>query len=67
MSSGDCYVGGVTCYPSERLLEEVAYIAYHLHWSYDQIMSLDHQERQRWVAQVASINEKLNEQVIGLR
>ncbi|WP_353737248.1 DUF6760 family protein, partial [Moorena sp. SIO3B2] len=57
--------GGVTCYPSERLLEEVAYIAYHLHWSYDQIMSLDHQERQRWVAEVASINEKLNEQVIG--
>ncbi|WP_353737167.1 DUF6760 family protein [Moorena sp. SIO3B2] len=36
-----------------------------MHWSYDQIMSLDHQERQRWVAQVASINEKLNEQIIG--
>ncbi len=48
-------------YPSERLFEEVAYIAYHLHWPYDQIMTLEHLERQRWVGEVARINERLNE------
>ena len=47
-------------YPSKRLLEEVAYVAYHFHWSYDQIMLLDHRERQRWVAEIARINERHN-------
>lgn len=50
-------------YPSERLFEEVAYIAYHLHWPYDQIMRLDHRERQHWVAEVARINTRLQESV----
>jgi hypothetical protein len=47
-------------YPPESLLEEVAFIAYYLHWPMDQIMSLDHRERQRWVAEVSKINEQLN-------
>lgn len=50
-------------YPSERLFEEVAYIAYYLHWPYDQVMQLDHRERQAWVAEVARINQHLNEVV----
>lgn len=48
-------------YPSSRLYEEVAFIAYHFHWPYDQIMNLDHKERQRWVTEVAQINKRLNE------
>ena len=48
-------------YPSERLFEEVAYIAYYLHWPQDQIMEMPHRERQRWVAEVARTNELLNE------
>lgn len=51
----------MTGYPSERLFEEVAYLAYHFHWSYDQIMQLEHHERQRWVNEVAKINRRLNE------
>ena len=51
----------MTGYPSERLFEEVAYLAYHFHWPYAQIMQLDHVERQQWVAEVARINERLNE------
>ncbi len=47
-------------YPSEQLLEEVAYLAYHFHWSHDQIMTMEHRDRQQWVAQVAQINQKLN-------
>lgn len=48
-------------YPSERLYEEVAHLSRYLHWSYDQIMALDHRERQAWVAEVSRTNEKLNE------
>ena len=49
-------------YPSKRLFEEVAYIAYHFHWPYQQVLELDHRERQRWVLEIARINERLNEE-----
>lgn len=49
-------------YPSDRLFEEVAYIAYHFHWPYDEILRLEHRERQRWVGEVARINRRLNEE-----
>jgi hypothetical protein len=48
-------------YPLDALLEEVAFIAYYLHWPREQIMSLDHRERQQWVAEVSKINRQLNE------
>ena len=48
-------------YPSDALYEEVAFIAYYLHWPHRQIMSLDHAERRRWVAEVSRINQQLNE------
>ena len=51
----------MTGYPSEQLYEEVAFIAYYLHWPYRQIMGLDHRERQRWVAEVSGLNRRLNE------
>ena len=53
--------GGMTGYPSDRLFEEVAYVSYHFHWPYDQVMQLDHLERQRWVAEIARINRRVNE------
>ena len=48
-------------YPLERLYEEVAYIAYHFHWSPDTILIMEHRERQTWAAQIAAINRRLNE------
>ena len=48
-------------YPSDQLFEEVAYLSYYFHWPHDQIMQLEHRERQRWVAEVARINQRLNE------
>ena len=48
-------------YPLDRLFEEVAYVSYHFHWPYDQIMQLEHKERQRWVGEIAQINRRLNE------
>lgn len=55
----------MTGYPSELLYEEVAFVAYYLHWPYQQIMSLDHRERQRWVAEVSRVNKRLNEAAKG--
>jgi hypothetical protein len=49
------------------LFEEVAYIAYHFHWPYDQIMRLEHRERQRWTAEIAHINGRLHEQMAPYR
>ena len=45
----------------DRLREEVAYVAYHFHWPHDQVMSMEHGERQIWVRQIARINRRLNE------
>jgi len=44
------------------LFEEVAYIAYHFHWPYDQIMNLEHRERHHWVDEIAAINQQLNDE-----
>ncbi len=53
--------GGVVGYPLDRLQEEVAYLAYHFHWPLEDILDLEHNERQQWVKQVADINRRLNE------
>jgi len=47
-------------YPLEELFEEVAYIAYYLHWPLDDILELEHDDRREWVGKIAEINERLN-------
>ena len=54
--------GGAIGYPPERLFEEIAYVAFHFHWPYQEIMSLDHLERARWVEEIGKINKRLNEE-----
>jgi hypothetical protein len=44
-------------YPSAQLLEEVAYLAINVHWTYDQILGLDHRERRAWVEELVRLNE----------
>lgn len=56
VSSGADPVGGVISYPSERLHEEVACIAYYFHWSLEDIVSLSHGDRRRWVKEIAKLN-----------
>lgn len=48
-------------YAAERLLEEVAYVAYHFHWARGEILDLEHHERLRWVDEIARINTRVNE------
>jgi hypothetical protein len=47
-------------YPLERLYQEVAYIAYHFHWSLDDILEMEHRERQVWVREISEINREIN-------
>lgn len=46
-------------YAVDRLYEEVAYVAYHFHWSHDEIIDLEHPDRQRYVAEIGRINTRL--------
>ncbi|MFV0458457.1 MAG: DUF6760 family protein [Actinomycetales bacterium] len=47
----------MTC-AADRLYQEVAYVAYHFHWSLDDILNLEHAERRRYVEQIADINTR---------
>ena len=43
-------------YAADRLYEEVAYVAYHFHWSLAEILDLEHPVRRRFVAEIGRIN-----------
>jgi hypothetical protein len=47
-------------YPLDQIYEEIAYIAYHFHWPLDNILKLEHQQRRRWVKEIAGINQRMN-------
>ena len=49
-------------YAPARLYEEVAYVAYHFHWSLDAILDLEHPQRLRFVDEIAGINTRLAEE-----
>lgn len=46
----------------KRLCEEVAYLAYYLHWPRDEILRLEHAERRLWLDEVVNINRRINEE-----
>lgn len=50
----------MTGYPLVQLYEEMAFIAYHFHWPYAELMALEHGERRRWCQQISTINRKLD-------
>ena len=43
-------------YAPERLLQEVAYVAYHFSWSQAEILDLEHGDRRRYVEEIARLN-----------
>jgi hypothetical protein len=47
-------------YATDRLFEEIAYVAYHLHWPFEEILDMEHPIRQRFVDEIAAINRRLN-------
>ncbi|HEX3678150.1 MAG TPA: DUF6760 family protein [Galbitalea sp.] len=50
-------------YPAEALWQEIAYLAYHLHWPLDQLLDLEHLDRVRMVRAVVSMNDRAWEAV----
>jgi hypothetical protein len=46
---------------TERLWEEIVYIAYYLHWSFDSILDLDHASRARVIEEIGKINSRASE------
>jgi tRNA 2-selenouridine synthase SelU len=53
-------------YDEEAMMEEAAFIAYHLHWPLDDILSMEHLERQRWTRMISEMNQQANEQLGSL-
>jgi hypothetical protein len=49
-------------YPLGQAYEEIAFIAYHFHWSHADVMNLEHVERRRWVTEISDLNQRMNEQ-----
>jgi hypothetical protein len=62
--AGDEQPGGIVGYPLPALYREVAFIAYHFHWSQEVVMSLEHKERQRWMEEISAINERANSEAV---
>jgi hypothetical protein len=52
--------GSLKAYPARQLREEMAFIAYHFHWSRDELLGLEHAERRRWCREISSINRSLD-------
>lgn len=50
-------------YPADELWDEIAYLAYHLHWDLGTLLDLEHADRRRFVEAVAELNERSWEQV----
>ena len=48
-------------YAIDTLLEEVAYVAYYLHWSMDTLLDLEHPLRKRLIEHVDRIDEQARE------
>ena len=45
-------------YAADQLHGEVAYVAYHFHWSREEILDLEHPERRRFVDEIAALNTR---------
>lgn len=45
-------------YPEQALWNEVAYLAYHLHWDLDRLLDLQHPDRIRLINLVATMNDR---------
>jgi len=47
-------------YPLDKLYQEVAYVAYHFHWSMEDVLNMEHRERQIWIKEISDINKEIN-------
>ena len=48
-------------YPLDDLFEEVAFVAYHFHWRLEDVLNLEHGDRQRFIEEISKINRHMSE------
>lgn len=48
-------------YATDRLFEEVAYVAYHFHWSFEELLDLEHPVRRRFIEEIDRLNQRATE------
>ena len=48
-------------YATDRLFEEVAYVAWHFHWSLEELLDLEHPVRRRFVEEIDRLNRRSEE------
>ncbi|SDF45692.1 hypothetical protein SAMN05216553_101725 [Lentzea fradiae] len=51
----------ITVEDRDRLWEEIVYIAYYLHWSFESILELDHRTRARVIHEIGAINTRVDQ------
>lgn len=47
--------GGVVGYPLDWVYQEVAALSLRVHWTYEDLLNLDHAQRRRWIEEVAKL------------
>jgi hypothetical protein len=52
-------------YARETLMEEVAYVAYYLHWSMESILDIEHPLRRQVIADIDRIDQQARERRWG--
>jgi len=50
----------MTGYPLDALHQEVAFVAYHLHWRHDEVMALEHRDRRRWIDEISALHREMS-------
>ncbi|MFG2999128.1 DUF6760 family protein [Streptomyces sp. NPDC048340] len=53
--------GGMKTYAAAELRSEIAYIAYHFHWSHNELLDMDHIQRRAYIQSIADINQLLDD------
>jgi hypothetical protein len=48
-------------YATDQLFEEVAYVAWHFHWSFEELLDLEHGVRRRLVDEIDQLNRRSDE------
>jgi hypothetical protein len=42
-------------YPTDQVYREMAFLGRHVHWTFNELLMLDHVERLRWVREVSTV------------
>lgn len=41
----------------DRVYQEVAYLGHHVHWTLEELLKLDHVERNRWLQELLRLDQ----------